>query len=340
MEIRVLASLATDIVGLISQCYFLKCRDRNVNSREAESTPSSYHEFMSNSMFRDHSNSSSSSHICPYLALHGFPNAMRAAPLSSADSIPENGLFHQHLSSLGGQSSSDMMNSHSFPSTEPQSHNWQQQHSPSFPLSGNVDQSASQYGVRMSRNDTSNQHRLGSFVHPHHLIHGSVARNGSNLVGSLGPPVTGEIRGHNGGLGSHMYHPSLYSSSLRSSPFAPIRRMRPRGLTLVSSIAAPSSAEVGGFYGFSVSGSINRNHQEGESIGRQADRFYGWGREGINPLPWIPIEGESHWWSPFNPNQNPQLGNFTQRATAERSTPNCPENGYQHRPPPRLPPYM
>lgn len=168
----------------------------------------------------------------------------------------------------------------------------------------------------------------------------SVARNGSNLVGSLGPPVTGEIRGHNGGLGSHMYHPSLYSSSLRSSPFAPIRRMRPRGLTLVSSIAAPSSAEVGGFYGFSVSGSVNRNHQEGESIGRHVDRFYGWGREGISPLPWIPIEGESHWWSPFNPNQNPQSGNYTQRATAERSTPNCPENGYQHRPPPRLPPYM
>ncbi|CAL9114351.1 E3 ubiquitin-protein ligase IPI1 [Musa acuminata AAA Group] len=307
---------------------------------EAESMPSSYHEFMSNSMFRDHSNSSSSSHICPYLALHGFPNAMRAAPLSSADSIPENGLFHQHPSSLGGQSSSDMMNSHSFPSTEPQSHNWQQQHSPSFPLSGNVDQSASQYGVRMARNDTSSQHRLGSFVHPHHLIHGSVARNGSNLVGSLGPPVTGEIRGHNGGLGSHMYHPSLYSSSLRSSPFAPIRRMRPRGLTLVSSIAAPSSAEVGGFYGFSVSGSVNRNHQEGESIGRHVDRFYGWGREGISPLPWIPIEGESHWWNPFNPNQNPQSGNYTQRATAERSTPNCPENGYQHRPPPRLPPYM
>ncbi|WOK95575.1 hypothetical protein Cni_G04282 [Canna indica] len=303
---------------------------------EAESMPSSYPEFMNNSMFRDHSNSSSSSHICPYLALHSFPNAMRAAPLSSVDSLPDNGLFHQH--SLGGQTSSDMMNTHSFPATEPQNHNWQQQHSHSFPLSGNADQSASQYGVRMSRNDTSSQHRLGAFVHPHPLMHGSVARSGSNFVGSLGPPVAGEVRGHNSGLGSHIYQPSVYSSSIRSSPFTPIRRMRPRGLALVSSVAAPSSAELGGFYGL-VSGSVNRNQQEGDSLGRHVDRYYGWGREGIGPLPWIPIEGESHWWSPFNPNQNPQPGSFAQRPTAERAAQNCPENGY-HMQPPRLPPFM
>ncbi|CAL9083661.1 unnamed protein product [Musa acuminata subsp. burmannicoides] len=308
---------------------------------EAESVPSFYHEFMGNSMFQDPTNSSTSSHICPYLALHGFPNAMRAAPLSSADSVPDSGLFHQHPVSLGGQSSSDMMNSHSFPATEPpQTHSWQQQHPLSFPFSGNADQSASQYGVRMSRNDTGNQHRLGSFVHPHPLMHGSVARSGSNLVGSVGPPMTGEVRGHNSGLGSHMYQPSLFSSSLLSSPFTPIRRMRPRGVTLVSSVGAPSSAEVGGFYGFSVSGSVNRNHQEGDNLGRHVDRFYGWGRDGISPLPWIPVEGESHWWGPFNPSESPVPGGFTQRATPERATHNCPENGYQQMPPPGLPPYM
>lgn len=168
----------------------------------------------------------------------------------------------------------------------------------------------------------------------------SVARSGSNLVGSVGPPMTGEVRGHNSGLGSHMYQPSLFSSSLLSSPFTPIRRMRPRGVTLVSSVGAPSSAEVGGFYGFSVSGSVNRNHQEGDNLGRHVDRFYGWGRDGISPLPWIPVEGESHWWGPFNPSESPVPGGFTQRATPERATHNCPENGYQQMPPPGLPPYM
>ncbi|XP_042412955.1 uncharacterized protein LOC122002007 [Zingiber officinale] len=304
---------------------------------EAESFPASYHEFMNNSMFRDHSNSSSSTHVCPYLALHGFPNAMRAATITS-DSLPDNGLFHQHSISLGGQSSSEMMNTNSFPVTEPQNHNWQQPHSLSYPVSGNTE-IATQYGARMSRNDGSSQHRLGSFVHPNSLMHGSVSRSGSNIAGSLVPPVTGEVRGHNSGVGNHIYQPSLYSSSLHGSPFSSIRRMRPRGLTLVSSVAAPSSAEVRGFYGFSVSGSINRSHQEGDGLGRH-EQFYRWGREGISPLPWIPIEGEAHWWGPFNPNQNPQPGTFTQRPTAERATQNCPENGFQHMRPPRLPPYM
>ncbi|EHA8586240.1 putative E3 ubiquitin-protein ligase RFI2 [Cocos nucifera] len=115
--------------------------------------------------------------------------------------------------------------------------------------------------------------------------------------------------------------------------------MRPRGVTLISSVATSSSAEIGGFYGFSVSGSVSRNHQEGENVGRHIDRFYGWGREGFTPLPWLPVEGESQWWSPFNPNQNPQPGSFTQRTAAERVTQSRPENGYQ-RMPPRMPPYM
>nr|XP_010905848.1 uncharacterized protein LOC105032943 isoform X1 [Elaeis guineensis] len=303
---------------------------------EGEPQPNSYHELMGNSAYGDHSSASSSSHACPYMAMHGLPHA---APSNSADSLPENGPFHRHPTSLGGQSSADMINSHSFPATEPQNHNWQQQHSFSFPLPGNSDQSASQFGLRLSRNDTGSQQRLGSFVHPHPLMHGSVARSGNNLVTSLGPPVIGEVRGHTRGPASHIYLQSVSSSSLRTSPFAPIRRMRPRGVTLISSVASSSSAEIGGFYGFSLSGSVSRNHQEGENIGRHIDRFYGWGREGFSPLPWIPLEGESQWWSPFNPNQNPQPGSFTQRAAAsERVTHGHPENGYQRMSHPRMPP--
>ncbi|XP_010909243.1 E3 ubiquitin-protein ligase IPI1 [Elaeis guineensis] len=306
---------------------------------EGEPQPNSYRELMGNPAYGDHSSASSSSHVCPYLAMHGFPHAVHAAPSSSADSLPENGPFHRHPSSMGGQSSADMINSHGFPATEPQNPNWQQQHSFTLPLSGNNDQSASQFGLRLSRNDTSSQQRLGSFVHPHPLMHGSISRSGNNLLGSLGPPVMGEARGHTRGLGSHIYQQSVSSSSVRSSPFAPIRRMRPRGVTLISSVATSSSAEIGGFYGFSVSGSVSRNHQEGENIGRHIDQFYGWGREGFTPLPWIPVEGESQWWSPFNPNQNPQPGSFTQRTASERVTQSRPENGFQ-RMTPRMPPYM
>ena len=129
-------------------------------------------ELMGNPAYGDHSSASSSSHVCPYLAMHGFPHAVHAAPSSSADSLPENGPFHRHPSSMGGQSSADMINSHGFPATEPQNPNWQQQHSFTLPLSGNNDQSASQFGLRLSRNDTSSQQRLGSFVHPHPLMHG------------------------------------------------------------------------------------------------------------------------------------------------------------------------
>ena len=158
----------------------------------------------------------------------------------------------------------------------------------------------------------------------------------------------GELRGHTHTRGhgsNHIYHQSVPSSSIRSAPFPPIRRSRPRGFTLISSLAATSSsAEIGGFYGFaSVSSSANRSHQEADSMARHFDRFYGWGgaREGLTPLPWIPLEGESQWWSPFNPNQAPQSGgSFLQRAnTADRVGQNRPDNGYQRvPPPPRMPP--
>lgn len=187
-----------------------------------------------------------------------------------------------------------------------------------------------------------------------------VARNGSNLIASLGPgAVIGEVRGHSRGIGNHIYQQSVSSSSLWNNHphFAPpVRRMRVRGgLTPISSIAgtaSSSAAEIGGFYGFSVSGSVSRSHhQDGER--HHMDRFYGWGgREGgVTPLPWIPVEGESQWWGPFNPNPNSNPnpsqpgGSFAQRASnAERVQQSHPENIYPRMPPPppppRMPPFM
>ncbi|KAJ6844773.1 uncharacterized protein M6B38_293815 [Iris pallida] len=319
---------------------------------EGESQLNSYHESLGNTTFGDHLSAPNSSHVCPYLALHGFPHHMHAAaPSSSADSVPESNPFPRHPSNFGGgQPSADMLNSHSFPPAEPQSHNWQQQHSLPFSLLGNTsEQSAALFAPRLSRSDASSQQRLGSFVHPHLLVHGSVPRTGSNPMASLGPPVVGDARGHThtrGNGNSHMYQQPMSSSTPRSSPFPPIRRPRPRGLTLASSLATTtsSSAEVGGFYAFtSVSGSANgRSHQEAENAARHFDLLYGWGgRESFASLPWIPLEGESQWWGPFNPNQTPQSGgSFIQRpANAERVGQSRPENGFQRMPPaPRMPP--
>lgn len=318
---------------------------------EGESQLNSYHESLGNTTFVEHSNASSSStHACPYLALHGYPHAMHTTtPSSSAESVPENSTFSRHPANLGGgQPSADMLSSHSFNGTEPQNHTWQQQHSLPFSLLGNTaDQSASQFGPRLSRSDGSSQQRLGSFVHPHPILHGSGPRSGSNLMASLGPPILGELRGHthNRGHGSnHIYQQSVPSTSIRGTPFPPVRRSRPRGFALISSLAATSSAaEVGGFYGFaSVSSSANRTHQDTESMARHYDRFYGWGsREGLTPLPWIPLDGESQWWSPFNPNQASQSGgSFIQRpSNAERVGQTRQDNGYQRMPPPpRMPP--
>ncbi|KAL0903720.1 hypothetical protein M5K25_028117 [Dendrobium thyrsiflorum] len=262
---------------------------------EGDSQPNSYRDTSGSSTFADLSSSSTSTHACPYLALH---HAMNVAHSSASVSVSENSPFHRHPTNLGVQS--------------------------------------------LSRNDTSNQQRLGSFVQAHPLLHGSIApRNGSNLVASsMGPPIIGEVRAH-----ARSHGQTVSSSSNRASPFAaPVRRPRSRGLALVS---APSSTDLGGLYGVSVSNSTTRSHQDSD---RHFDRYYGWGRETFTPLPWIPLEGESQWWGPFNPNQPPQSGSFLQRggASGDRITQNHSENGYHQRmplppwmpPPPPPPPYM
>ncbi|KAJ0969296.1 hypothetical protein J5N97_022173 [Dioscorea zingiberensis] len=315
---------------------------------EGELQPGSYHELMGNIGFGDHSSASSSTQVCPYLAMHGFPHSIHTAP-STADTVPDNGRFHRVATGLAGQSSTEMMNSHSYSAIEAQNHNWQQQPSLSFSISANVDQSASQLGLRLPRNDPGGQQGLGSFVHPRPFLHGSAARNANNMGTQLGPPVLGDTRAHTRGHGGHIYQQSVPFSAVRGSPFAPIRRIRPRGSAMTG--ATPSSAEPSaGFYGFSVSGSLNRSVQEGESIGRHFDRTHGWGRDSFTHLPWIPLEAESHWWSPFNPsNANPQPGAtdsvtrnfFPQRPTSERATQGRQENnGYQRIPPPAMPPFM
>lgn len=296
---------------------------------DGDSQPNSYHETLGNGSFGDLSSASNSTHACPYLALH---HALNIAHSSASVSVPENSPFHRHPTNLGVQPSVEMLNPHNFSATEAQNSNWPQQSPPpSMSLVGNSDHSTSPYGLRLSRNDTSNQQRLGSFVHPHPLLHGSIAaRNGSNLVASsIVPPVVGEVRAH-----ARSHGQSVSSSSSRASAFAPVRRPRPRGLALIS---ASSSTDIGGLYGFSVSNSTTRSHQDSD---RHFDRYYGWGRESFTPLPWIPLEGESQWWGPFNPNQPPQSGSFLQRggATGDRISRNHSENGYHQRM--SLPPWM
>lgn len=122
--------------------------------------------------------------------------------------------------------------------------------------------------------------------------HRSLSRSGSNLVASLTPPTVGDAGSHTRHSG-HIYQESAPSSSFQNAPFPSIRRARQRGLAFISSVGSNSSVENSGFYGFSVSsGSVNRSHQDGDSIGRRFDRFYGWVREGFAPLPWIPVDGE------------------------------------------------
>lgn len=178
-----------------------------------------------------------------------------------------------------------------------------------------------------------------------HIMHLSLkywrsisTRSGSNLVvGSIPPPVHGEVRSNARGNGSHIYQQPVSSSPPRSSPFPPIRRSRPRGVALIST---STSSDLGGFYGFSVSNSTSRSLQDSS---RHFDRYYGWGREGFAPFPWIPLEGESRWWGPFNPNHAPQSGSFLQRGGTnnDRGTQSRSENGYNHQripPPTRMPP--
>ncbi|XXG78813.1 hypothetical protein AAC387_Pa08g2671 [Persea americana] len=307
---------------------------------EGEPQPNAYQDFLGSAAFGDHSTASSSTHVCPYLSLHGHPRAIHPQSSNSGDLVHDVTPFHRHPSVLGISSSNDVINSQGFSATESRQHNWQQASLP-FSVPGTIlnsaEQHASQLASRLSRNDSAGQQRLGSFVHPFHITHGSLSRSGSNLVASLTPPTVGDAGSHTRHSG-HIYQEP--SSSFRNAPFPSIRRARQRGLAFISSVGSNSSVENSGFYGFSVSsGSVNRSHQDGDSIGRRFDRFYGWVREGFAPLPWIPVDGEPWWWSPFHPSQNPQTGSadsisrsyFPHRVNVERVAQGRPENNAHQR---------
>ncbi|WVZ91942.1 hypothetical protein U9M48_038049 [Paspalum notatum var. saurae] len=259
----------------------------------------------------------SSSLVCPYLALRGFLHPVHVP--STSNSGAESTSFHRHSTGLEGHGPPDLSNAQVFHATESRNHD------------------------RFSRYDSSSQQRSRSYAHHHPLIHRPTPRSGSNLVAPLGsvPAVLAETRGHGHGARGHIYQQSMHSS-MQSSPFPPTtRRVRPRALTITSFIAAASSAEVGGPHGFSAPGAINRSVPDAEGISRPVDRPYAWGREGFAPFPWIPAEGESHWWGTFNPMQNHAHGSFNRRPAGERMPQSHPDNDYQPVPPPqRMPPFL
>ncbi|KAJ1269404.1 hypothetical protein BS78_07G208900 [Paspalum vaginatum] len=278
---------------------------------EREAEPTSYH------TIGDHSSAASSSLVCPYLALRGFLHPVHVP--STSNSGAESTSFHRHSTGLEGHAAPDLSNAQVFHATESRNHD------------------------RFSRYDSSSQQRSRSYAHHHPLIHRPTPRSGSNLVAPLGsvPAVVAETRGHGHGARGHIYQQSMHSS-MQNSPFPPTtRRVRPRALTITSFIAAASSAEVGGPHGFSAPGAVNRSVPDAEGISRPVDRPYPWGREGFAPFPWIPAEGESHWWGTFNPMQNHAHGSFTRRPAGERMPQSHPDNGYQPVPPPqRMPPFL
>ncbi|CAO2162567.1 unnamed protein product [Urochloa humidicola] len=278
---------------------------------EREAEPTSYH------TIGDHPSAASSSFVCPYLALRGFLHPVHVP--STSNSGAESTSFHRHSTGLEGHATPDLSNAQVFHATESRNHD------------------------RLPRYETIRQQRSRSYAHHHPLIHRPTPRSGSNLVAPLGsvPAVVAETRGHGHGARGHMYQQPMHSS-MQSNPFPPTtRRVRPRALTITSFIAASSSAEVGGPHGFSAPGAVNRSVPDAEGISRPVDRPYAWGREGFAPFPWIPAEGESHWWGTFNPVQNHAHGSFTRRPAGERMPQNHPENSYQPVPlPQRMPPFL
>ncbi|KAK3123942.1 hypothetical protein QOZ80_8AG0638330 [Eleusine coracana subsp. coracana] len=297
---------------------------------EREAEPTSYH------TVGDHSSAASSSLVCPYLALRGFLHPVHVPSSSGAESTS----FHRHSTGLEGHATTDLSNSQAFQAAESRNHDSEHRYLSSLPVSGIPDHSVTPFGLGPPRYDSSSQ-RSRSYAHHPPLIHRPTPRNGSNLVAPLGsvPAVVAQTRGHGHGARGHMYQQSMHS--MQGSPFPPTtRRVRPRALTITSFIAASSSAEIGGPHGFSAPGAVNRSVPDAETISRPVDRPYAWGREGFTPFPWIPAEGDTHWWGTFNPIQNHTHGSFTQRLGGERMPQSHPENVYQPVPSQRMPPFL
>ncbi|KAM0890333.1 hypothetical protein ACQ4PT_027139 [Festuca glaucescens] len=305
---------------------------------EGEVEPTSYH------TAGDHSSAASSSLVCPYLSLRGFLHPMHVP--SSSNPGTEGPSFHRHPTGAEGHASPDLRDAQGFHATESRNLDSEHRYLSNLPVSGIPDHSVPPFGIGLPRYETSSQQRSRPYVHHHPLVHRPTPRNGSNLVapplGSV-PAVMAETRGHGHGARGHMYQQSMHSS-MQSSPFPPTtRRVRPRALAITSFIAAAaSSAEVGVPHGFAPTAPVNRNlSSDSDGVPRPVDRPYGWGREGFAPFPWVPVDGEPHWWSTFNPIQNSTHGSFTRRpAAGERILQSHPDNIYHPVPPQRMPPFL
>ncbi|KAJ4757724.1 RING/U-box superfamily protein [Rhynchospora pubera] len=323
---------------------------------QEEPQPYAYYDIMGNnsSMGGDHaagSSSANSQNGCPYMAQHSMH-----APSSSSASMDTRPI-HESTTQLfhyrgvpafsGAHPGVDLMNPHGFPA----------EIISTVPL---AEHQLHQFGIRMpnnSRTDAVGPHRVPLMpvlpAYPAGPV--PVQRNG-NAVGStvaIVPPPVAEVRsshsrGSSGSTGTatgHIYQPALHANS---PSLVTMRRVRPRGVTFFSSVSTTAStttsnnADMGGMYSYNHAGSTDRlGAPESQNLGRHMDRVYAPpSREGPTQLPWIPLEGESQWWGPFNPTPNVQnLAGFGQRTSGERGPQGRSDNGYPpHMGPSRMPP--
>ncbi|KAF6163773.1 hypothetical protein GIB67_012132 [Kingdonia uniflora] len=193
--------------------------------------------------------------------LHGYPHVGHTLPSSAGNDVHNIGSFLRHPFGMGGPPLGEFPNIQEF----------------------------SAVGSRLDRNDSSGLQSFGSLLHPTPFLQGSVTR--------MAPAVVGDARVHSHGRGGRAYSHTHTPSSFNVHAPRSGRRTRPRTSAHYSS----SSAEIGGFHGFSVMPEpASGNHQDG---GRRHNQFYS------RHMSWIPVEGES--WGSFHPNLNPHARSRT-----------------------------
>ncbi|XP_058077072.1 E3 ubiquitin-protein ligase IPI1-like [Magnolia sinica] len=265
---------------------------------EGESPSTAYHDLLGHhAIFAEHAAAAASSaaHSCPYVAY--FQPLQPSSSSNSAESVADGPTFHHHWGALSGPS--DISTSHAFPAADLHYHSWE--HSPPFSPTGSRFSGADQTSVssatlRSTRADSDGLPRVGSFVHPLLLSHGSSSRT-SSAIPSMVPSYLGNARAHSRAHGAHAYHQHPNSSGVRAPIFSGVRRSGgPRGLTPAG--PPPSSAEHSSFYLFPSSGSSGRNLQDADNSA--GNHFYAWERDRFAPYPLVPVDRESSWWGPFH----------------------------------------
>ncbi|CAN6468880.1 unnamed protein product [Victoria cruziana] len=290
-------------------CPFRGFTQLSSSFEDADPSSSAYQDlFGRHAIFADHASASSTTHACPYLALHAFVQPVHQPSSSSnSDTVADVTAFHHHWAGLSGPA--DIATSHGFPGTELH-HNWEP-HSPPFSPTSGLMQSSDQASAptaatqRSSRTsfDSDGLPRIGAFLPPFLFGHGS-SRAASSVISSGVPPYVVNSRGH---ARVHAYQQT--SPAIRGAFPVPSRRSAPRSLAPVptshlgAAAAAATPLDHGGFY--STVSASSRNRQDGESSGSRQNHGHGWERERFAPFPWVPVDGESHWWGPFHHGQAP-----------------------------------